>query len=148
MYENSKKEYFCLNNSVKVTYNEYNDELKLEYFETKPIHIRPLFIDITNTILSLFDSLQNVTLEDLNINSSFFSILWSPVKSSNSKFLSQMLVFYQFNYKNENFANVYDYNFLETIEFPIIGILPIKFDEKIWLNKINNCKYFRYFNKI
>jgi len=55
-----------------------------------------------------------------------------------------MLTFYQFNYKTESTADyLYDYNFLETVELPIIGVVPLKLDEKLWLNKINNCnKYY------
>jgi len=133
-----------LNDTVKVSYNEYSFELNIEFYETKPHHLRPLLLERINNILNLFDTLRSVNLEDLNLKSSFFAINWTPVKSSNSKFLSSMLTFYQFNYKTESTADdLYDYNFLETVELPIIGVVPLKLDEKLWLNKINNCnKYY------
>ncbi len=72
-------------------------------------------------------------MKDLNIKSSFFSVCWNPLKTFTSNFSTPILVFYQLSYLSESF---YDYNFLEDSEIPIIGAIPLKLDEGVWLRKI------------
>jgi hypothetical protein len=111
--------------------------IKLEFYETRPPHSRHIFIKQIENILncSEFLSSSKVILNKIT-NSSFFSILWTPFKChKNIGLNTSFLVYYQFNlgtqYINEKMKQP-----LFT-EIPIIGILPIKFENKLFLSKIN-----------
>jgi len=140
--------------------------IKIEFYENKPPHSRQLFIKCFETIFEKLKSLKNLKLFDINSDSdknilSWLSILWTPLKcpkgmSSNSSFLT----FYQFNIKDhhkdskmemknkinssnipeDNFNNVKNNKSLlgEFSEIQLIGLFPIKFDNKFFLNEIKD----------
>ena len=82
------------------------------------------------------ESLKNIKISKLDI-SSWFSILWTPVKSSKGVMMNtSFLSYYQFNINDQNNLSSYRVN-KHYSEIPIIGILPIKFDSKLFLSRIN-----------
>jgi hypothetical protein len=107
-------------------YNEYiyNDKVKtsligqyilLEFNENKPPFLRKSFIEQINNILNSVNNLNNVKINDIELERSYFSISWNPINSFHNQ--TSFLSYYLFN-------------------STLIGILPIKFDYNIWLAKI------------
>jgi hypothetical protein len=109
-----------------------NKNLTIEFYEIKPPHSRQI---LSNQLDYLFESLK--FLKTISINklelSSWFCVLWTPVKSSKGLLMSSsFLTYYQFNLNN----HIIPSNNKDYIEIPIIGILPIKFENKIFLSSI------------
>ena len=124
-------EYFFSEDLLHIV--SYSDEkLKIEFYETKPPHLRYILCDQLEMILNKLKVLKSLELSKLN-KSSWFCVLWTPLKCSKPQnYNTSFLAYYQFNQSEvETFYR--DYN--NYSEIPIIGILPIKFDENIWLNK-------------
>lgn len=106
--------------------------IALEYNEPKPPHNRPLFLTQLEQILNLFETKHQFELNKLTSNS-WFSILWSPLKSQSSKFMStSFITYYQFKYSEESLSKQTSY-----AEIPIIGILPNKMVHESFLERIN-----------
>ncbi len=82
--------------------------------------------------------LCDLKLNDMS-SSAWWSALWIPNKTNKAQLAStSFLVYYQFKYSDNDdfFSKIYG----KYKDIPIIGILPIKFDENIWLNIINKGK--------
>jgi len=104
-------------------------KVKIEFYENKPFHSRNILIDNINNIFNQLECLKKLKIQFLDY--SWFSILWTPTKSFKSKFIqTSFLVYYQFNLSNS--INVKNYS-----EIPIIGILPYKLEDNLWLTKIS-----------
>jgi hypothetical protein len=123
--------------------NKNNKYLIIEFYETKPPHSRQIFVNQIEQLISCFDILKKININKID-PSSWFCILWSPFKSTrNTTMNCTFLSYYQFNFNtveenNENNQNASSKrNNSNFTEIPIIGILPIKFDNKIFLARIN-----------
>jgi len=132
------------NENYNIQYIAKENTVIIEFFENKPTFCRPILVDAVSTLFEKLPVLKEVSLSNLK-RSSWFSLMWTPSKSSSPKMANtSFLVYYQFNLTefvrkgNSPFA-----------EIPIIGTLPIKMEENVWLNKINNCSQnfgFNYLN--
>ena len=129
--ENIKKEYLKDNFSVKFI---SDDLIKVEFDETSPPYNRDIMEIKINNIYKILGLKKNdITLDDVVIEKSYFSVLWTPADTHKIK--SSFLSFYTFDFK-------------------LIGILIIKIDEYNWFTVFctdaNNCKDFKkeYLNKI
>jgi hypothetical protein len=111
--------------------------VKVEFYENKPPHSRLILTDQLGQILN---TLKSLNLELSNVDSSsWFSVLWTPFRSSKTLFANtSFLVYYQLRVQVAS----YDTNYANYSEIPLIGILPIKLDENVWLNKISKSIYF------
>lgn len=127
-------------NRLEIILNEYlkliysNQILKIEFYDTRPPHSRPIFYNQIEEIFKILTVLK--TIENSQINdTSWFSILWTPLKSNKSNFLNtSFLVYYSFiNFDTQSENQEY-------IKMPIIGILPIKFHNKLFLTKIQKSE--------
>ena len=110
----------------------FKKRIKIEFYEVKPHHSRQLLIDQFHSLFK-FDFLNKLILSNLN-EYSWFSVLWTPFKAIKSQLgNTSFLVYYQFCYTNSYniFANYSDFH-----EIPIIGILPLKLEDNIWLTRI------------
>jgi hypothetical protein len=106
----------------------------IEYYETKPPHSRQILIKQIEQLLNEYDALKNIQINNIDY-SSWFSVLWTPYKSSKGNLINcSFLSYYQFNSKNFSIEECNSNNFTE---IPIIGILPIKFENKLFLTGIN-----------
>lgn len=106
--------------------------ITLEYYETKPPHLREIFIREISTFSKILPVMNKILLSQLSGNS-WFSILWNPMKSTSHDFIStSFITYYQFKFSEESLGKQTPY-----AEIPIIGILPIKFVHKIFLEKIS-----------
>lgn len=121
-----------VNEYLKLIY--FNQVLKLEFYETRPPHSRPIFYNQIEKIFSLLTVLKTIEISLLN-DTSWFSILWTPLKSNKPNFLNtSFLAYYSFT----NFDTKLEYQ--EYIKMSIIGILPIKFYNKLFLTKIQKLE--------
>lgn len=119
--------------------NFSNEKIKLEFNENKPPHSRLILSDQLEFIANKFPSIKKIEISKLDKNS-WFSILWTPFKCTKPHFYNtSFLSYYQFN---QSESDNYLRDFTNYCEIPIIGILPIKFDENIWLKKISKSKLF------
>jgi len=139
-----KKEDFLKEKNVQKTFEFYLTEdcklryfqgkITIEYYEDKPPYSRTILSEQINYILGLVDGLKEVMIPNVNQNS-WFSIIWNPCKTHNHRFTNtSFLVYYQFQV-TDSLHNMCSSQYLE---IPIIGILPINFEEILWLRKINN----------
>ncbi len=117
--------------------NFSNEKIKLEFHENKAPHSRLILSDQLEYIVSKFPSIRKIEISKSDKNS-WFSILWTPFKCSKPQFYNtSFLSYYQFN---QSESDNYLRDFTNYCEIPIIGILPIKFDENLWLKKIAKSK--------
>ena len=108
--------------------------LSIEFYEMKPPYSRQTLCYQINSLLDMIEGLKDILISNLNQNS-WFSIMWSCLKSSNSNFINtSFLVYYQFHITD--FINYNQQN--DYLEIPIIGILPINLNDFLWLRTINN----------
>lgn len=107
-------------------------KIKIEFYEIKPHHFRQILIDQFTEIFK-FDFLKRLLLNNLS-QYSWFSILWTPFKSLRPQMgNTSFLVYYQFCYTSSFNVFLKSNDFLE---IPIIGILPYKLEDNIWLTRI------------
>ena len=112
-------------------------DVKIEFYETKPPHSRYILSEQLENIFSKLKFLNSIDLSKIE-KCSWFSVLWSPFKSNQQLFSNtSFLTYYQFD--------MGDYSYYMTsqkgyYEVPIVGILPIKLDENIWLRKFRKSK--------
>lgn len=121
------------------TFTNYsNEKIKLEFNENKASHSRLILSDQLEFIVTKFPSIKKIEISKLD-NNSWFSILWTPFKCAKPQFYNtSFLSYYQFN---QSESDNYLRDFTNYCEIPIIGILPIKFDENLWLKKISKSNF-------
>ena len=108
-----------------------SNKIIISFNENKPWHLRQIFINEIKEIIKIIPILQEIKIEEIEINESYFSILYYPTKANRPymKFTS-FLVYYRFNKEIDLNNEKYD-------KCLIMGILPIKFDPKLYLTKIS-----------
>ena len=94
---------FCLN----IIDNNY---INLEFDESNPPYNRDIISSKINLIHKILGA-KKIMISDIDINCSYFSILWTPADTH--KFKSSFLSFY-------------------TFDFRLIGTLIIKYEENYW----------------
>ena len=135
------------NKYIEFTPNEKNPCFKIiikklcaliiEYYENKPPHLRKILIKQLEELTSILPIISNIGLKHL-FWKSFFSVLYTPLKSQDNCFLNtSFITYYQFKFGEESLNNQ-----SPNAEIPIIGILPIKLlQPQIYLQKINQSDY-------
>ena len=113
--------------------------MEISFTETKPVHFRKSYFNLINKIMKSIPLFDEITVEDINLNESFFAILYSSFKSSKPHGNhSSFVVYYHFTKeilqenKNGNLYNNEKY-FKQTI----VGILPIKLNTEFFLQRIS-----------
>ena len=122
------------NTSLKLKLFDYS-KISIEYLENKPPHLRPNFHHQMKDIINIL-SLNNIEINKI-LGKSYFSIRYTPYNCRNKNNIQTSFVnYYQFKINEEKniFGNKY-------IDIPLIGILPLKFNHKFFLEKINKEKY-------
>ena len=133
---NSYLEFFPIdkNASIKIILEGYI-KLTIEFNENKPPHLRNNFYhqikDIMNILL-----INNISINNI-LGKSYFSIRYTPYNCRSKYNIQTSFVnYYQFKINEERkiFSNKY-------IDIPLVGILPLKFNHKFFLEKINKEYY-------
>lgn len=123
-------EFYILETTFKIIC--YERLLTIEFYEQKPHHYRSNYKDQIDILFSNLTILKDLRVfKDFEKNS-WLSILWFPLKTI------------KHNLMNTSFLIYYSLNNLEQTKiinnfhhFPVIGVLPLRLDEEIWLSKIN-----------
>ena len=154
------KKYDCLKQGeeITITISLYTIYFSLEYIqiyfsENKPFQYRTTFIKTITDIYKNIPHFDKITIEDVNIIDSFFSILYSPLKCSKPYInYSSFVVYYQFSKENiqeENIKKDYLYYEKQTIK----GVLPLKINTNLYFQRIiiynlvmNKPPLFNYFS--
>lgn len=113
-------------------------EIVIEYYESRLPHVRYIFIKQIEQIMKIIHkAIGPISLKDLDQNS-WFSILWSPIKSMKMAFLSSsFLTYYRFNSNDPNSNSNDEAN----KEIPLIGMLPIKLNNTLFLSKVSSNNF-------
>lgn len=123
-------EYYVLETVFKIIC--YESRFTIEFYEQKPHHYRNNFIDQIEILFNNLTILKDTRVFKDFEKTSWFSILWFPLKTIKHNLMNtSFLIYYSLN----NFEETKIINRLH--EFPIIGILPLRLDDQIWLSKIN-----------
>jgi len=118
------------NNSLKISLRGFS-KISIEYTENKPPHLRKSFYQQINDILTIL-SLNNISINNI-IGKSYFSIRYTPINCRNKNNIQTSFInYYKFKINEERitYSNKY-------IDIPTIVILPLKFNHKFFLEKIN-----------
>ena len=129
-----------------------SEYIQISFSENKPYQFRNPFI---NTILDLskkFPYFEQITLEDINLIDSLFSILYSPLKCSKPYInYTSFVVYYQFT--KEIIQDKINKNYLKYDKQTITGVLPIKINTNLYFQRIiifnfimNVSPLFNYFS--
>lgn len=133
--KNQKKFEYNAGENLKILCQE--NKVKIEYYETKPPHFRYILSEQLDNIFSKLNAFSSIDISKI-VKTSWFCILWTPFKSPKINFSNtSFLVYYQFSY-SENELSFRGYN--NYSEFPVVGILPLKFEEQLWLQRISKSK--------
>jgi len=130
----SYERYLAEGNNLKLIVR--HNSIKFEFFEIRPPHSREILITQIEDLLNSFELLKRIHISDL-MNDSYFSVLYNPFKSTKALMMtSSFLVYHKINLDEDKFIESNKF----FLEIPVMGILPIKFDNKMFLNTINRKK--------
>ena len=133
---NSYLEFFPIdkNTSIKIILEGYI-KLTIEFNENKPPHLRNNFYHQIKAIMNIL-LINNISINNI-LGKSYFSIRYTPYNCRSKYNIQTSFVnYYQFKINEERkiFSNKY-------IDIPLVGILPLKFNHKFFLEKINKEYY-------
>ena len=118
------------NNSLKIVLRGFS-KLSIEYNENKPPHLRKSFYQQIKEILNIL-SLNNISINNI-VGKSYFSIRFTPINCRNKNNIQTSFInYYRFKINEERIT--YTNKF---IDIPIIGMLPLYFNHKFFLETIN-----------
>jgi len=118
------------NNCLKIILRGYS-KMTIEYSENKPPHLRKSFYQQIREIYNLL-SLNNISINNI-IGKSYFSIRYTPINCRNKNHIQTSFInYYRFKINEERITHNNKY-----IDIPVIGMLPLKFNQKFFLEKIN-----------
>ena len=129
---NNYMEFYPLdkNNSFKIVLRGFS-KISIEYYENKPPHLRKSFYQQIKEIINIL-SLNNISINNI-VGKSYFSIRYTPINCRNKNNIQTSFInYYRFKINEERIT--YTNKF---IDIPIIGMLPLKFNHKFFLETIN-----------
>ena len=113
--------------------------LEISFNETNPVHFRKSYYSLIKIIMNSIPFFDKITVEDINLNDSFFAILFSSFKASKPhNNHSSFVVYYHFTKEilQEN-KNGTIYNNEKYFKQTIVGVLPIKISKDFLLQRIS-----------
>ena len=112
--------------------------LEISFNETNPVHFRKSYYSLIKNIMNSIPLFDKITVEDINLNDSFFAILFSSFKSSKHNYYSSLVVYYHFTkeilQENKNGAISNNEKYFKQ---SIVGVLPIKINKDFLLQRIS-----------
>ena len=127
--------------------------IQISFSENLPYQLRNPFIKTITDLSNNFPFFNQITIEDINLIDSLFSILYSPLKCSKPYInYTSFVVYYQFTKEIIQDDKINKYN-LEYDKQSITGVLPIKINTNLYLQRIiifnfvmNISPFFNYFS--
>ena len=118
------------NPGLKIVLKGYSI-ISIEYIEKKPPHLRQNFYHQIKDIIDIL-FINKISINNI-IGKSFFSIRYTPYNCrSKNNIQTSFVNYYQFKINEERKIGNNKY-----IDIPLIGMLPLKFNHKFFLEKIN-----------
>jgi hypothetical protein len=119
--------------------------MEISFTETKLVHFRKSYSQLIKYIMSSIPFFENITVGDLNLNESFFAILYTSFRSTKPHVgHSSFVVYYHFTKEilQEN-RNGKVYNNEKYFKQSVVGLLPIKINSDFFFQRItlNNMMY-------
>ena len=143
---------------IIINISQYIIYFSLEYIqicfsENKPFQHRNHFIKTISDLSKKVPYFDQITIEDINLIDSLFSILYSPLKCSKLYInYSSFIVYYQFT-KEIMQENDINKNYLYYDKQTITGVLPLKINTNLYFQRIiiynfiiNISPLFNYFS--
>ena len=128
---------------IESLYNLYftTEYMEICFTESKPVHFRKSYFSLINSIMNSIPLFDKITVEDINLNESYFAILYSSFKSSKPHGNhSSFVVYYHFTKEvlrdNKNGNTNANVNNEKYFKQTIVGILPIKLSTDFFLQRI------------
>ena len=152
--------YYQLKDGEEIAINilQYTIYFSPEYIhicfsENKPYQFRKSFIKIITDFSKVFPCFNKITIEDINLIDSLFSILFSPLKCSKPYInYTSFVVYYQFT-KEIIQDDKINKDYLNYDKQTIAGVLPIKINTNLYFQRIiiynfvmNLSPLFNYFS--
>ena len=127
--------------------------LQISFSEDKPYQLRNPFIKTITDLSKYFPYFNEITIDDINLIDSLFSILYSPLKCSKPYInYTSFVVYYEFT-KEIIQDNKINKDYLEYDKQTITGVLPIKINTNLYFQRIiifnfvmNISPLFNYFS--
>jgi len=136
---------YNVNDNLKIIC--FTEGVKVEFYETKPNHTRHILSDQLDMLMSTLKTFSIIDISKID-KCSWFSVLWTPLKSNKTQFANTtFLTYYQFD--KGDYSNFYYPDCSVSVQsahgtqnyygIPIVGIIPIKLNEDVWLKKFRKC---------
>ena len=130
-----------------------SEYIQISFSENLPYQLRNPFIKTITDLSKNFPYFNKITIEDINLIDSLFSILYSPLKCSKPYInYTSFVVYYQFTKEIIQDDKINKCN-LEYDKQTITGVLPIKINTNLYLQRIiifnfvmNISPFFNYFS--
>ena len=135
-YNNLKQD-----SEIAINISQYTIYFSLDYIqicfsENKPFQHRNPFIKTISDISKLIPYFDQITIEDINLIDSLFSILYSPLKCSKLYInYTSFIVYYQFTKEVMKEDNI-NKNYLYYDKQTITGVLPLKINTNLYFQRI------------
>ena len=154
------EKYDQLNNGEELTINinQYiiyisPEYIQISFTENLPYQLRNPFIKTITDLSKYFPYFNKITIEDINLIDSLFSILYSPLKCSKPYInYTSFVVYYQFTKEIIQEEKMNKSN-MEYDKQTITGVLPIKINSNLYFQRIiifnfimNVSPLFNYFS--
>ena len=119
--------------------------MEISFTETKLVHFRKSYSQLIKYLMSSIPLFDKITIGDLNLNESFFAILYTSFRSTKHHVgHSSFVVYYHFTKEilQEN-RNGKVYNNEKYFKQTVVGLLPIKINSDFFFQRItlNNMMY-------
>ena len=118
------------NPGLKIVLKGYS-KISIEYIEKKPPHLRQNFYHQIKDIIDIL-FINKISINNI-IGKSYFSIRYTPYNCrSKNNIQTSFVNYYQFKINEERKIASNKY-----IDIPLVGMLPLKFNHKFFMEKIN-----------
>ena len=129
------------------------DYIQISFAENIPSHLRNPFTKTISDLSKNFPFFNQITIEDIHLIDSLFSILYSPLKCSKPYInYTSFVVYYQFTKEIIQEEKINKDN-LEYDKQTITGVLPLKINTNLYFQRIiiynfvmNTSPLFNYFS--
>ena len=132
------------NEEIKILDSQFalyftKEYLDISFIESKPEYNRKSFNTLIKLLINSIPFFEQISSEDIDLNKSYFAILFSSVKILKPFTPHSFLVYYNFNNDlvQENKKGMSQNNSQKLSKLRVVGILPFKVNTEFFMQKIN-----------